>query len=127
MRHVTIMDAQQQDGEGPRAGAHEAHAHDAHDAHTHEAGGEWGSPLGLEDDFIYNFFVEWHAIAEQIASYNNVKKAMLSKARALFGPYHTEALKRACNLALQDKAVVCRDAVLDKVARQYLDILWRQQ
>jgi hypothetical protein len=115
------MNAQHQDGEGPRAGAH-----DAHDAHPHEAEGEWGSPLGLDENFVQNFFTEWQNAEEQIASYNNVKKAMLSRTRALYGSYHTEALKRACNLALKDKAIVCRDLVIDKAARKLLDILWKR-
>ena len=109
--------------------AHDTQAHDAHphDAHTHEEEGahhgEWTSPLGLDEDFVRKFFDEWRAIEEEIASYNNVKKAMLCKTRALYGPYHTEALKRACSLALKDPAAVARDAVLNKVAGGYLKIL----
>lgn len=115
------MDAQHQHHEDARARARDAHTHDAH---VHEEAGAWTSPLGIDEDFIRRFFEEWKAAEEQIASYNNVKKAMLSKTRSLYGSYHTEALKRACNMALKDPAQVAKDAVLDKAARDYLKILW---
>lgn len=89
----------------------------------HEGAGDWTSPLGIEEDFVRKFFDEWRAVAEQIASYNDLKKAMLSKTRALYGPYHTKALKRARNLALKDETEIVKKALLDKAADNYLRII----
>lgn len=96
------------------------HVH-VHDAHVHE--GDWTSPLGIDAVFARKFFAEWRNAEDQIRSYNDLKKAMLAKVRSLHGPYHTELLKRACQLALKDAGQVAKNEVLDRTARDYLKIL----
>lgn len=112
MGDVFTMDAPHHDREdGPHARG----------AHAHADG--WTSPLGIEETFLRGFFKGWKNAEAQIASYNNVKKAMLAKTRALYGPHHTDALKLACQLAMKDEAKVARSDVHDKVARDYLKVL----
>lgn len=113
---VIIMDAQHSDHEGdPSAGAH------AHDAHVHE--GQWTSPLGIDDAIAQQFFHWWEQFTAEIDGLNARKAAMVKNLRASYGPYHAEALKRACNLALKDAGKVAKDDVLNKAARDYLSIL----
>lgn len=103
---------------GAGAGAGDDHAQDAH-PHADA----WTSPLGLPEDFVRNFYDTWNSLEEQISSYNETKKAMLANCRAIYGPYHANALKLACRLARVDPNKVAEDAVTMRQAREYLRII----
>ena len=99
--------------DGPRA---RAHSHDAHD-------GDLGSRLGIHESKAREFFHWWRQFSEEIDSANASKAAMVKNLRAIYGPYHSEALRRACNTSLKEPGKVAKDDAIAKAARACLAVL----
>ena len=109
----------------PQGNTYDEEPPHVHDAHPHE--GDGASSLGIGAANALEFFNWWAQLTSEIAARNAQKAAMVKKLRASYGPYHVEALKRACNLALKDGGKVAKDDALNKVALGYLGILQNLQ
>lgn len=89
-------------------------------AHTREGA---GSADALPPKFIYNFFLAWQDVEEQIEALQESKKKMLAAVRSKFGRHQANAIKLTMRIALMDKKKREEEAIFSEMARHYIDLL----
>ena len=94
-----------------------AHAH-AHGAHTREGERDLLSP-----DFVFQFYLAWKELEDQIQDLQDSKKSMIANVRSRYSRHHAEALKITMRRALMDKNKRAEAAVFNDMATYYVDLL----
>lgn len=92
-------------------------------AHARGARTREGERDLLSPDFVFEFYLAWKELEDQIQDLQDSKKSMIANIRARYGRHQAEALKITMRRALMDKKKRAEVSIFNEMATYYVDLL----